>query len=75
MEADENLAAADDGSPGEEKSEALTDFFLWSWRYDTTIRTELCKLWWTNRIILVFRQSNGPFINSTVTSLEQELYL
>ena len=27
MEADENLAAADNGSPGEEKSEALSDFF------------------------------------------------
>ena len=27
MEADENLAAADNGSPGEEKSEALLDFF------------------------------------------------
>ena len=26
MEADENLAAADNGSPGEGKSEALTDF-------------------------------------------------
>ena len=28
MEADENLAAADNGSPGEEKSEALSDFFM-----------------------------------------------
>ena len=28
MEADENLAAADNGSPGEEKSEALLDFFM-----------------------------------------------
>ena len=28
MEADENLAAADNGSPGEEKSEALSDFFF-----------------------------------------------
>ena len=27
MEADENLAAADNGSPSEEKSEALSDFF------------------------------------------------
>ena len=27
MEADENVAAADNGSPGEEKSEALSDFF------------------------------------------------
>ena len=27
MEADENLAAADNGSPGEEKSEALLDLF------------------------------------------------
>ena len=28
MEADENLAAADNGSPGEGKNEALSDF-LW----------------------------------------------
>ena len=27
MEADKNLAAADKGSPGEEKSEALLDLF------------------------------------------------
>ena len=27
MAADENLAAADNGSPGEEKNEALLDFF------------------------------------------------
>ena len=27
MEADENLAAADNGSPGEGKNEALSDFF------------------------------------------------
>ena len=29
MAADENLAAADNGSPSEEKNKALLDFFLW----------------------------------------------
>ena len=28
MDADENVAAADDGSPGEEKSQALLYFFM-----------------------------------------------
>ena len=28
MAADENVAAADNGSPGEDKSEALSDFFM-----------------------------------------------
>ena len=28
MAADENLAAADNGSPGKEKNEALLDFFF-----------------------------------------------
>ena len=29
MATDENLADADNGSPGKEKNEALLDFFLW----------------------------------------------
>ena len=37
MEADENLAAADNGSPGEGKNEALSDFFMiiTIWYYDS----------------------------------------
>ena len=72
MAADENLAAADNGSPGEKKN-YLSDFFF------MIITTSYCNsnwdLWtrWANQIILVFRQSNSPVISRNITSLEQEL--
>ena len=42
MAADENVAAADNGSPGEEKNEALSDFSMIVTISDTTTRTEIC---------------------------------
>ena len=44
MASDENVAAADNGSPGEGKNEALSDFSMIVMISDTTTRTEICKL-------------------------------
>ena len=44
MAADENVATADNDSPGEGKNEALSDFFMIITIGDTTTRTEICKL-------------------------------
>ena len=42
MAADENVAAADNGSPGEGKNEALSDFSMIVTISDTTTRTKIC---------------------------------
>ena len=44
MAADENVAAADNGSPGEEKMRPYQIFFMIVTISDTTTRTEICKI-------------------------------
>ena len=71
MVVDENVAAADDnGSPGEKKHRALSEFFH---NYNDMILQLEPRF--VNEQTKQSRQSSSPVINRTITGLEQALLL
>ena len=70
MVVDENVAAADNGSPGEKKHRALSEFFH---NYNDMILQLEPRF--VNEQTKQSRQSSSPVINRTITGLEQALLL